>query len=48
MLAAVSCRNQTLSAAASSCVSGGTRRVLLIPACGALIIIARAHDFRGE
>src|SRR6266496_2267340 len=39
----VSRRNDLFNSAASSGVSGGMRRVLTCPACGALVITANAH-----
>src|SRR5947209_4835651 len=46
--AATSARQQVLSSAASSWVSGGTRRVLTVPATEALAMIATAHRFSGK
>jgi hypothetical protein len=40
---AMSRKKQILSAAASSCVSGGDRRVLTWPARGAFVMIASAQ-----
>src|SRR5260370_22121025 len=43
MFAATSARQQVLSSAASSQVSGGTRRVLTVPATDAFAMIATAQ-----
>jgi hypothetical protein len=45
MLSHVSRRKQALSVAASVAESGGTKRVLLAPATGALVITANAQTF---
>src|SRR5215471_10851241 len=43
IFAATSVRKQLLSSAASACVSGGTRRVLTVPATDAFAMIANAQ-----
>src|SRR5579871_642131 len=48
MLAATSCRNAVLNAAASSKVSGGTSRVLVLPGSEAFAITAMPQDARPD